>query len=193
MNTSQLGNTGEVRFDTELNDLLNLSFTQKDGTVLVTGQAIKITTDGEADSITSNKDFAGVVIVPEGKNGKVTVRTPFSCVVIGKAKNAITAGQLIKEIGADTLTNKKPTYDVAAAGEFAIGRALNSAAQNANVKVGIFMSPEHNGAANAGTVADPSAIAATYADLAAARTSVNTLRTEVLALFTALRAAGAIN
>jgi predicted RecA/RadA family phage recombinase len=124
---------------------------------------------------------------------------------VPKATGAVTLGQrLYYDASAKNLTTT-------ASGNTFVGLAYASALSG-DTTVQVILLPGDRGTtalsqgaavANLGTTSDMTAIAATYADLAAARTSVNTLRTDAEArldaieakldaLLTSLRAAGLI-
>jgi hypothetical protein len=116
-----------VRVVYELQTTINLPFTPKNDKVFPVGAGVQLDSSTVVDTTTSGENQIGVVIADKQKDGNVTVKTNFIAVITAKAKSAITVGALLKEVGADTITNKQLTVEPAVATNYASYRALNTA------------------------------------------------------------------
>lgn len=152
-------------------------------TALTKGTVVKLNTAGTVTAVSATTDVAfGLVIAGSAAaNEEVTVQTPFNAIVEGLTSGTVTTGDAVaaKEVdGTGPMQYKK-----AVTGDTVIGIALSTATTGLAVTVGLLRvaRPHHVAAVVTalGTTTNLSAISATYADLAAARTSVNTLKGEV--------------
>lgn len=105
-----------------------LAFDVEGGKNIPVGAGVQLTSTGTVDTLTSGENFIGVVVVPKNADGKVVVKTNFLAVGTAIAKSAITLGALLKEVGADSITNKRITLEPAAATNYAQYRALSAQA-----------------------------------------------------------------
>lgn len=121
---------------------LNISLPATSGKILPAGATVRIGSDGLLDSVTSAETAVGVVLIPTQKDSKITVMSRFVAIVNAKAKAAVTAGAVVTEVVADTITNGIPTYQTAVATNVAVGIALESASgAGVSFRVGIFSNP----------------------------------------------------
>lgn len=147
------------------------------------GTVVKLNTAGTVTAVSATTDVAfGIVIAGcTAADEEVTVQTQFQAVVEGLTSGTVTTGDAVAAKAVDSTGPMQ--YKKAVTGDTVIGIALSTATTGLAVTVGLLRTarPAHVAAVVAamGNTTDLTAIAGTYADLAAARTSVNTLRGEV--------------
>lgn len=110
------------------------------------GETVKLNSDGTISAVAAVTDtpHGTVKVGNKGDADKlVTVQTPFRAIVRGQANGAVTCGEKVSAAG--TVTNaageKVTDYKTSVATNMVIGQALTTAADNAEVMVGLYFSP----------------------------------------------------
>ncbi len=121
-------------------DALQLGFTNDSGEALTKGQEVTLKTDGTIDKRDAGTELPIGVVVKGNDDGKrVTVRTYFTAVVLGKAKGgALTAGELVVPNGTKDSTTYVPEFIAATSSDYAVGVVLKGASLDGEIKVGIL-------------------------------------------------------
>lgn len=111
-------------------------------TVVAEGAIVKLKSDGAVTPVTAETDYPLGLVVVGNKvvDGKVTVQTNFSAIILGKA-NAITViGNDLAAKSYDA-TAKLTVFDVAASADHIAATALTAGAATATIVVGLRRVP----------------------------------------------------
>jgi len=111
-------------------------------TVVAEGAIVKLKSDGAVTPVTAEADYPLGLVVVGNKvvNGKVTVQTNFSAIVLGKANATTVIGDELAAKSYDG-TAKLTVYDVAVATDHISGTALSAGAAAATIVVGLRRVP----------------------------------------------------
>ncbi|MCU0439353.1 MAG: hypothetical protein MUC49_15780 [Raineya sp.] len=120
---------------------LSISFNRATGKEFPVGASVALTSAGVLDTPTTHELTIGIVASNHEDFGRTTVDTIFTNTVKGIAKVNTNAGVLVKEVFTDSVTNNKPTYTLAAQGNYAIGIALTTATAGNEIEIGILAAP----------------------------------------------------
>lgn len=138
-----LGTPAVVKLTRTLREAIALGFVADK--VFGVGVPVQMQSDGTVDQVTVGQKTLGYVYKPNKAIGEeVTILTPFIMVVdnaqVGTAA-LIATGDLVKINAAQTQTNGKATFDVAASTNVATGICLKGGAIGATIQVGILITP----------------------------------------------------
>ena len=110
------------------------------------GETVKLNTDGTVSlaAAATTRPCGTVKVGNKGDTDKlVTIQTPYRAIVRGQANGALDVGDMVSAVG--TVTNaageKVTDYDESAVGQWVVGEVLTTAADNAEVMVGLFFNP----------------------------------------------------
>lgn len=141
MVNSTLGGTSSGIILQQESGRIRLAF--EAATVITPGAACWLTSSGTLTT-TADDYFIGYAFTGAAVGEKATVDTNFMMVVRGvvdTGESTVIAAP-VKEVPADTITNKRPTYAAAdAPADVAVGVALEAGAAGDQVQVGLFFVP----------------------------------------------------
>lgn len=139
MAAETLGVSPSTRFEL-VNSKGTLSIGRKAKSAFPVGSLVSLDSDGEFASPSASTPVFGVVHVPPtaANDNVATVVTSFVAVVVGKASANLTAGALVREVSASSLTDNVPVYAAATAGQTAHGIVMNTATSGNAVRVALY-------------------------------------------------------
>lgn len=109
--------------------------------LVVVGQPVKLNSNGTISPVAAATDIPlGHVVVGNGNDleNEVTVMTPYRAIILATADGAVTAGVRVSCTGVAAGRGK---YKLAVTTNYVVGQALTTAADTAEVVVGVYYNP----------------------------------------------------